>query len=166
MGARIRTFRTIAGDEIHVEVFASHRVEPRVFVSARKLEGGAVEELELSRADVPRSRASSPRTLSSRSSSSPTSIDQANKSRGSSRPRAGVARSSSSAGRVVTDPLGPMLGDRVEVLSGPFGLERGEITGYRGLRAYVVELEEGTRVVEDVANLAPLDRVWDPSAPA
>jgi hypothetical protein len=52
VGARVKTFRTVGGDELRVEVYASHRSEPRVFVTARKLTGALVEELELSRRDV------------------------------------------------------------------------------------------------------------------
>lgn len=51
---------------------------------------------------------------------------------------------------------GARLGDRVEVLTGPFRREVGEVVALIGESSAEVELEEGTRIVEDRANLAAL----------
>lgn len=49
-----------------------------------------------------------------------------------------------------------MIGDRVEILTGPYRQERGEVVAYVGTVDVEIELEEGRRVVEDRANLALL----------
>ncbi len=55
-----------------------------------------------------------------------------------------------------SEPFGAMIGDRVEILTGPYRQERGEVVAYVGTVDVEIELEEGRRVVEDRANLALL----------